>query len=243
MGRPAPSSPTGSGAARSARAAARGPSRPTPERCRAQARDPSCRRDGAGEFRWRAPVSAAAQHAGTSLHCDHRSRQAQLAQLQALSGPAQSSIDAGLLEREQVGNAALLQHVEQRAGAAMQADKRVLGHDIGPHEHAQDAAQRPQKWCDRARAGASFFRFLAFALADLRIERSLVQPRQPHWSGHGPCPACRPGHRIPCLRLSSAVLPARARCLPQPAIASAANHPSHPDRAHCGPPGSTSHGV
>ena len=67
----------------------------------------------------------------------------QLAQFQALAGPAQAAVRAGLLERKQVGYAALLQYVQQRAGTAAQADQRILGYDGRAYKHAQDAAQRP----------------------------------------------------------------------------------------------------
>ena len=151
--------------------------------------------------RRRAPVRAAAQHSGPALERDRGVRQVEAAQLEALAGPAQPALHAGDLEREQVGSAALLEHVEKRPCAPVQARERVLGHDRRAHEHAHDAAQHPHQGAVHERA-----RSVAGGLFPV------ARPRLPP----GACSCCRGGarRRRRCARRALFCVPpaARTRC-------------------------------
>ena len=97
------------------------------------------------KLRRRAAIGAPAQHACAALERDGRVRQVEPAQLQPLARTAEPAFHAGDLEREQVGGAALLQHVQERPRAPMKSLQGVLRHDGRSHEHAHDPAQHPHQ--------------------------------------------------------------------------------------------------
>ena len=64
-----------------------------------------------------------------------------------LPGRRSPPVHAGDLEREQVGDAALLEHVEERPRAPVQARERVLRHDGRAHEHAHERRAASTSGC------------------------------------------------------------------------------------------------